>query len=122
MEKTTNTNPSLKATDGAVMVNAVKSDQTTNVVEKLNGVTLNPRQVELEEKQAKRLMSHFHYHKPNEKQVPCYAAINEAARVFADTIMRNTPTGADQTAAVRKIVEAKMTANTAIATNPTLYQ
>lgn len=104
------------------MNNAVDSNQNHNRTHQLNGVDLNPRNINLEGGQAKKLTEHFHYHKPEPGQVPCYKAINEAARVLADTIMRNTPPGPDQTAAVRKVTEAKMTANAAIATNPDLYQ
>jgi hypothetical protein len=35
--------------------------------------------------------------------------------VFAETIIRNTPPGSDQSAAIRKVREAVMTANAAIA-------
>lgn len=104
------------------MNNAVAETQQPQRVTDLNGVPLNPRGVYLEEGQASRLLSHFTYHKPSPAQVPCYNAINEAARVLAETIMVNTPPGPDQTAAIRKVVEAKMTANSAIATNPGLYQ
>lgn len=104
------------------MNNAVEETQQKQATQTLNGIDLNPRKIDLEEGQAKKLMEHFTYHPPNEKQKPCYAAINEAARVLADTIVKNTPPGPDQTAAVRKVVEAKMTANTGVATNPTYYQ
>jgi hypothetical protein len=57
----------------------------------------------------------FTYHAPSPDQLPKYQAIRDAARAFADVIVANTPASADQTAAVRKIREAAMTANAAIA-------
>lgn len=103
------------------MNNGVSETHTHNLVQHINGVDLNPRNKELANDQAAKLLTHFHYHKPNSNTIPCYNAINEAAKLFAETIMKNTPPGPDQTAAVRKVVEAKMTANSAIATNPELY-
>lgn len=57
----------------------------------------------------------FTYHPPRADQIPRYAAIRQAARAFADVVVLNTPDGPDQCAAVRKIREAMMTANAAIA-------
>jgi hypothetical protein len=57
----------------------------------------------------------FVYHQPTEKQIPRYEAIRAAANEFAEVIIVNTPEGADQTAAIRKVREAVMTANAAIA-------
>jgi hypothetical protein len=57
----------------------------------------------------------FKYHAPNSSQLPKYEKIREAARVFATVIIENTPASADQTAAIRKVREATMTANAAIA-------
>lgn len=59
----------------------------------------------------------FTYHAPTEEQLPKYQAIRCAALEFAEVVVRNTPASADQTAAVRKIREAVMTANAAIALN-----
>jgi len=57
----------------------------------------------------------FKYHSPTPDQLPKYANIRAAAHVFAKTIVDNTPPGADQTAAVRKVREAAFTANASIA-------
>lgn len=57
----------------------------------------------------------FTYHSPTDDQLPKYQAIRDAAKALASTIVANTPSSADQTAAVRKVREAAMTANQAIA-------
>lgn len=57
----------------------------------------------------------FTYHTPTEGQVVCYQEIRDAAKDFAYLIRRVTPASADQTAAIRKVREAVMTANAAIA-------
>ena len=57
----------------------------------------------------------FTYHPPRPDQIPRYQTIRDAARVFAKIVLENTPTSADQSAAIRKIREAVMTANAAIA-------
>lgn len=57
----------------------------------------------------------FMYHVPGPDQFPKYAAIREAGKHFAEVIAQNTPRSADQTAAIRKVREAVMTANAAIA-------
>lgn len=57
----------------------------------------------------------FQYHSPSPEQLPKYLAIREAGRAFAEVIVANTPPSADQTAAVRKVREAVMTANQSIA-------
>ena len=44
-----------------------------------------------------------------------YIAIREAALAFALVVIENTPASADQTAAIRHLREAVMTANAAIA-------
>jgi hypothetical protein len=57
----------------------------------------------------------FTYHAPDDEQAGRYAEIREAAMEFATVILSNTPSSADQTAAIRKVREAVMTANAAIA-------
>jgi hypothetical protein len=57
----------------------------------------------------------FTYHAPDEAQLLQYSAIRTAAREFALTILENTPTCADQQAALRLCREAVMTANAAVA-------
>lgn len=63
----------------------------------------------------KDLENWFTYHQPTGNQPSRYKAIREAALHFARTIVDNTAPSADQTAAVRKVREAAMTANQAIA-------
>ena len=57
----------------------------------------------------------FTYHAPREGQPERYLAIREAGKAFAAVVVANTPSSADQTVAVRKIREAVMVANQAIA-------
>jgi len=57
----------------------------------------------------------FTYHAPNQAQQNAYVEIREAARAFATVIFKNTPKCADQSAAIRLVREAVMTANAAIA-------
>lgn len=57
----------------------------------------------------------FIYHSPTPDQLPKYTAIRSAGKVLAETILANTPPSADQSAAIRHVREAVMTANAAIA-------
>jgi hypothetical protein len=57
----------------------------------------------------------FTYHPPTKDQKLRYEAIREDAKKLAQTIVNQTPPCADQTAAIRKLREAVMTANAAIA-------
>ena len=57
----------------------------------------------------------FTYHPPTPEQVLKYAAINQAARNFAEVVRTCCPYSADYKDAIRKIREARMTANAAIA-------
>jgi len=57
----------------------------------------------------------FTFHPPTTDQQDNYKHIRKAARDFAEAIFDNTPKCADQTAALRKVREAMMTANAAIA-------
>lgn len=57
----------------------------------------------------------FTYHSPTPDQLPKYLAIRDAGKAFAETIVANAPAGANVSAAVRKVREAVMTANQAIA-------
>lgn len=57
----------------------------------------------------------FRSHAPTNKQQQRYEEIRAAARNFARVMIDHTPPGADQSAALRKIREAVMTANAAIA-------
>lgn len=55
------------------------------------------------------------YHAPKEQQMVGYTEIRAAALRFARTILDYTPASADQSAAIRKVREAVMTVNAAIA-------
>jgi hypothetical protein len=57
----------------------------------------------------------FTYHRPTPEQTDAYERIRLAAKQFAIVIQEATPSCADQTAALRKLREAVMTANAAIA-------
>jgi hypothetical protein len=59
----------------------------------------------------------FKYHAPVGDAPQRYEAIREAAKAFVQVITDNAPPCADTTAAVRKVREAVMTANAAIALN-----
>ncbi len=59
----------------------------------------------------------FSYHPPKGDQSARYVKLRDAAKQFAETIIECTPECADQTAAIRKVREAVMTANAAIALN-----
>jgi hypothetical protein len=61
-----------------------------------------------------QLENWFTYHEPTPQQVSSMAAIRQAAFALAKVIVEHTPASADQTAAVRKIREAVMTANASI--------
>ena len=49
------------------------------------------------------------------KSPKSYERLRSAARAFSEEILECTPVGADQSAAIRKVREAVMTANAAIA-------
>jgi hypothetical protein len=59
----------------------------------------------------------FSYHEPKGDQVERYNLIRDAVYEAALVIVENTPACADQTASIRKLREAAMTANAAIACN-----
>lgn len=59
----------------------------------------------------------FTYHPPVGDQGQRYVRLRDAAKGFALVIAECTPSCADQTAAIRKVREAVMTANAAIACN-----
>jgi hypothetical protein len=71
--------------------------------------------MEMTPEMQQKLDNWFSYHKPKDGQPEKYVAIRDAAKVFAEEIVKNTPPSADQTAALRKVREAVMTANAAIA-------
>ena len=57
----------------------------------------------------------FTYHTPDADQIPRYNRIREKAHDLALEILKWTPACADQSAAIRLVREAMMTANAAIA-------
>lgn len=56
----------------------------------------------------------FKYHAPTADQPEKYEALRSAAKQFAATIQELAPACADQSAALRHVREALMTANAAI--------
>ncbi len=71
----------------------------------------------LTDEELEALRNNFTYHAPKGDQTERYGLINEAAVNFARIVLENTPKCADQSAAIRQIREARMTANSAIACN-----
>jgi hypothetical protein len=59
----------------------------------------------------------FCYHAPKADQLPRYEKLRAAGKALAQEILDCTPPSADQSAAIRKVREAVMTANAAIAIN-----
>ena len=57
----------------------------------------------------------FTYHPPTPSDVQKYATLRDAAKAFAQVVVDNVPDGPDKSDAIRKIWEAIMTANAAIA-------
>jgi hypothetical protein len=57
----------------------------------------------------------FTHHAPSPEKAAHYDAIHAAARRFAEVILAHTPPSADQSAALRLLREATMTANAAVA-------
>ena len=61
------------------------------------------------------LANWFTHHAPTPEQAGQYQSLREAGLRFAQVILKTTPPSADQTTAIRKVREAVMTANAAIA-------
>jgi hypothetical protein len=59
----------------------------------------------------------FRYHQPNESTLPKYAAINQAAKNFAEIVLQNCPRSADRSRVIGLIQDARMTANRSVALN-----
>ena len=66
---------------------------------------------------AEKLPEIFKYHSPTGDQPAKYEAIRNKALELANVIVANTPASADQSAAIRLLREAVMTANASIALN-----
>lgn len=62
------------------------------------------------------LNNFFEYHPPsNDSEIERYRRIRAAGKAFAEMILAETPGCADQTVAIRRVREAVMIANSAIA-------
>jgi hypothetical protein len=59
----------------------------------------------------------FSYHPPTPETLPKFAAINQAAKNFAEVILQNCPAGMDRSWAIGLIRSARMAANAAVALN-----
>jgi hypothetical protein len=70
------------------------------------------RELTKDEKQIEEI---FTYHPPTEDQHPAYEAIRLWGRSLASIIVQYCPPCADRSAAIRKVREAVMTANAAVA-------
>lgn len=57
----------------------------------------------------------FTYHAPEPDMPAKYEAIRTAGKALAQAIVENTPPSADQSDAIRKVREAVMVANAAVA-------
>lgn len=57
----------------------------------------------------------FKHHAPTSDDTVAYEKLRSSAKSFAQAIVDLTPASADQTAAIRKVREAVMTANSSIA-------
>lgn len=58
----------------------------------------------------------FNYHAPDDVQTSHFEKIRQACTITARVILEETPVCADQQAALRKLKDAMMTANSAVAT------
>jgi hypothetical protein len=56
----------------------------------------------------------FRFHSPEPEWFEKFAAVRTAGKELAATILKETPPSADQSAAIRKVREAVMTANVSI--------
>ena len=63
---------------------------------------------------AQGIIDSFRYHKPDDSQVDRIAQVRAGCIACAKTILQCTPVSADQTAALRLLHEAMMTANKSI--------
>lgn len=64
------------------------------------------------------ILDSFDYHRPSAEQGFRIERVRLAFKVCAIAVIENTPDGADQTAALRQLHEAMMTANKSIACEP----
>jgi hypothetical protein len=66
---------------------------------------------------AETLAELFKYHPPTPETLPKCAAINQAAKNFAEVVLQNCPGGKDRSRAIEQIQDARMVANRAVALN-----
>lgn len=59
----------------------------------------------------------FRYHPPTDETLPKFAAINQAAKNFAEVVLQNCPRGNDRSGAIQCIRTARMVANASIGLN-----
>ncbi|HYQ26896.1 MAG TPA: hypothetical protein VER04_06745 [Polyangiaceae bacterium] len=57
----------------------------------------------------------FEHHSPTPEKLVHYGALHDAARVFAQAILKHTPPSEDRAAALRLLRESTMTACAAVA-------
>lgn len=72
-------------------------------------------QPEREITESERIEQMFTYHPPHGEDQRAYAAVRAAGKTLALTILNAAPGCADRSDAIRKVREAVMTANAAIA-------
>lgn len=77
--------------------------------------TIQSKEKTMDAGMQEKLDNWFGYHAPTPEQIPLYERIRKAGLEFARVIAECAPPSADQTAAIRKVREAVMTANAAIA-------
>lgn len=59
----------------------------------------------------------FSYHPPTEVTLPKFAAINQAAKNFAEVVLQNCPSSVDRSRVIEMIRDARMVANASVALN-----
>ena len=59
----------------------------------------------------------FKYHPPTDETLPKFAAINQAAKNFAEVVLQNCANGRDRARAIEMIRDARMVANASVALN-----
>ena len=89
----------------------------SEIAEKLRGEIFGQNECARPMSSAEILAELFSYHPPTPNTLPKFAAINQAAKNLAEVILQNCPPSADRSDAIRKIREARMTANAAVALN-----
>lgn len=75
----------------------------------------NQGQIGRELKAKEVLAELFSYHTPTEVTLPKFAAINQAAKNFAEVVLQNCPCSVDRSRVIQFIQDARMVANRSIA-------